>query len=277
MGLLYKQPIKGLVKPEAQGHTNGAAVQKRPVANVTVEMVSAAGKIAIGEALAQQITGTEGELTTAQNAATKLNLQKKLAKEWDDVNQPAPAAYYYQAIAGSENTFTNWLTAGNRFNDAFRFDQDTVTQPAFVQNAIACLKNAVKIKPANLDAKTALGVAYVNQTSVGVTDADGGSPMQGIVLLLDVVRQDPNNISANFNLGMFAVTSRQYDKAIQRFKTVIAHATNPGFEPYFYLAESYRQLGMKPEALEAYQKSKDIARDTAIDKRIDEYINELKK
>jgi uncharacterized protein HemY len=98
--------------------------------------------------------------------------------------------------------------------------------------------------------------------------------MQGIMLLLDVVKQDPKNINANLNLGKFAVNSRQYDKAVQRFKTVIAE--KPSADAYFYIAESYKQLGMKNEAIEAYQKCKAMVPDTTFDKQIDAYIKELK-
>ena len=42
----------------------------------------------------------------------KLELQKELAKKWDDVNQPAPAAFYYQDVARSENTFSE-ITPGS--------------------------------------------------------------------------------------------------------------------------------------------------------------------
>ncbi len=276
MGFLFKQPVKGLVKPKAsEGHTNTVAVEKRPVANVTVEMVSAMGKIAIGPALAGQINDLESKLKSAEGEAAKIALQKQLAKHWDDANQPAPAAFYYQAVARQENTFGNWLIAGSHFNDAFKFTQDSVAQPSFVVNAIECYKNAVKQKPQDLDAKTGLGVAYVNQTSLGITDPDGGSPMQGIMLLLDVVKQDPNNRNANLSLGMFAMKSGQYQKAVQRFKTVIAQ--KPEVEPYFYLAESYKQLGMKKEAIDAYQKCREMMPDPVFDQRIDEYIKELKK
>jgi len=201
-------------------------------------------------------------------------LQKQLAKHWDDVNQPGPAAFYYQDIARKENKFEDWLTAGSRFNDAFKLTQDTLAQPAFVVNAIANYKNAVKQMPQNLDAKTGLGIAYVNQTSLGITDPDGGSPMQGIMLLLDVVKQDPDNRNANLSLGMFAMKSGQYQKAVTRFKNIIAH--KPEVEPYFYLAESYKQLGMKKEAIDAYQKCREMMPDSAFDQRIDEYIKELK-
>lgn len=276
MGFLYSRDLVGVKKSgDDSGHTNTTAAQKRPVVNVTVEMASAAAKIAIGPTLSEQISNTENQLKNTADESVKLSLQKKLAQQWDDVNQPAPAAFYYQVVAQKENTFGDWLTAGSHFNDAFRFDQDTVSQPSYVSNAIACLEKATKMQPANLDAETGLGVAYVNQFSLGIGQ-DGGGPPKGVTLLLDVVGKDPNNVNANFNLGMFAVTSRQYDKAVQRFKTVIAHSAKPGFEPYFYLAECYRQLGMKPEAITAYQKSRDLMPDTTIDKKIDGYIKELK-
>jgi tetratricopeptide (TPR) repeat protein len=275
MGYLYKLPVKGLIKPkEAQGHTNTVAAPSRPIINITVEMVSSAAKISIGAVLSAQISDTETQLKNASSDAVKLSLQKKLAKQWDDVNQVAPAAFYYQAIARKENKFEDWLTAGTHFNDAFKFVQDTLSQPAFMMHAVECFKNATKLQPQNLEAKTGLGIAYVNQTSLGMTDPDGGSPMQGIMMLLDVVKQDPKNRSANLSLGMFAMKSGQYEKAVQRFKTMIAQ--KPEFEPYFYLAESYRQLGMKKEAIEAYQKSREMMPDTAFDQRIDQYIKELK-
>jgi len=274
MTCLFFLPVKGLIKPkETQGHTNAAA-ETKSTANVNVELVSAAAKIAIGPALAAQINNLEGQLKSASDGSARLNLQKQLAKQWDDVNQPAPAAFYYQAIARKDNKFEDWLLAGTHFNDAYKSTQDTLVQPAFVRNAIECMKNAVKLQPANLDAKTGLGVAYVNQTSSGIADADGGSPMQGIVLLLDVVKQDPNNINANLNLGLFAMKSGQYEKAVQRFKTIVT--LKPGLEPYYYLAESYKQLGMKTEAIAAYQKCREMTSDSAFGKQLDDYIKELK-
>ncbi len=276
MGYLYSLPVKGLIKhnKETGGHTNTAAQTARPVANVTVDMVSATAKATIGPALAGQISDAENQLKNANGDEAKLSLQKKLAKQWEDVNQPAPAAFYYMAIAQKENTYTDWLTAGSHFNDAFKLTNDTAAQPAFVTNAISCLKNAVKLQPQSLDAKTSLGIAYVNQTSMGMTDPDGGSPMQGIMMLLDVVKQEPNNRNANLNLGLFAMKSGQYQKAVQRFKNMVAQ--KPEVEPYFYLAESYKQLGMKTEAIEAYQKCKEMMPDQAFDQRMDEYIKELK-
>jgi tetratricopeptide (TPR) repeat protein len=280
MGYLYTQPVKGLIKQEgshdggpqaAPGQTEQPA---KAAVNVTVDMVSIPAKAAIGANLAGQINALEESLKKASSPAQKEKLQLELAKQWDAVGQQAPAAFYYQDLAAAKNNFEYWLTTGNRFNDAYKFTQDTTTQPAFVANAIKAFKKARVLKPADLTAQTGLGIAYVNQTSLGVTDADGGSPMQGITLLLDVVTKDPNNRNANLNLGQFAMKSGQYPKAVERFKKMIAQKEE--VEPYFYLAESYKQLGQKQEAIAAYQKCKELMADPAMSQRIDDYIKELK-
>ena len=275
MTCLFFMPVKGLIKAkEDAGHSKPAAAPNKPVTTIDVTMVSSASKILIGSALSAQINDTEAQLKKAMDESDKLSLEKKLAKLWDDVNQPGPAAFYYQVVAEKENKFDEWVNAGSHFNDAYKRTQDTAAQPTFVINAIASYKNAVKLNPANLDAKTGLGVAYVNQTSLGITDPDGGSPMQGIMLLLDVVKQDPKNLNANLSLGLFAMKSGQYEKAVARFKTIIVQ--KPEVEPYFYLAESYKQLGQKKEAIEAYQKCKELMPDPTFNQQIDKYIKELK-
>jgi tetratricopeptide (TPR) repeat protein len=266
IGYLYSLPVKGLVQPKVQQGTGKvASTTERPNANINVDVVSTSAKNVIGGGLSAKIVDLEGQLKNASSDADKLSIQKQLAKAWDDVSQPAPAAFYYQAIARKENTAENWINAGSRFNDAYKLTQDTAAQPTFDANAVEAFQNAMKLKPESLDAKAGLGIAYVN---------GGGAPMQGIALLLDVVKQDPNNRNAELNLGLFAMKSGQFEKAVDRFKTLIAQ--KPEVEPYFYLAESYKQLGMKKEAIDAYQKCKEMMPDANFDQRIDQYIKELK-
>jgi tetratricopeptide (TPR) repeat protein len=268
IGYLYLQPVKGLVQPKVNKGTGSVARADKPAENVNVNTVSASAKTLIGDSLSTKIGELEGQLKNASGDADKLNLQKALAKAWDGINQPAPAAFYYQAVARTENTAANWIAAGNHFNDAYRLSEDTTAQPVFDANAMEAFQNATKLKPESLDAKAGLGIAYVN---------GGGAPMQGISLLLDVVRQDPNNRNAQLNLGMFAMKSGQFQKAVDRFKSLIViEQKKPDVEPYFYLAESYKQLGMKKEAIDTYLKCKEMMPDPTFDQKIDEYIKELK-
>ncbi|AMR30820.1 hypothetical protein A0256_04965 [Mucilaginibacter sp. PAMC 26640] len=266
MGYLYLQPVKGLTKAkEAAGKSAANMVPAAKQANINEESVSALAKPGLAAAQLQQVNALEAQIKTAPDAA-KPALQRAIATLWDAATQPAPAAFYYQAIAQKNNEFADWVNAGNRFNEAYKASQDTAAQMTFTANAVEAFQAATKIKPEDLEAKTGLGVAYVN---------GGGMPMQGITLLLDVVKQDPKNHAANLNLGMFAMKSGQFDKAVTRFKNMLA--VKEEVEPYFYLAESYKQLGRKQEAIAAYEKCKDLMGDPVAGQRIDEYIKELKK
>ncbi|RCH55659.1 hypothetical protein DJ568_07160 [Mucilaginibacter hurinus] len=265
MGYLYMQPVRGLEKAkDVAKETAAAPAASNTTAAISLSEISEAAKAVIGQGLAAKIVELEEKLKAAPEA-DKPAIEKQLAAQWDDVNQPAPAAFYYKAIAQKANTVDNWINAGNRFNEAFKTTQDTAAQPAYMANAVEAFENARKLDAENLDAKTGLGVAYVN----------GGapSPMQGITLLREVVAKDPANRNANLALGVFSMKSGQYDKAVERFKTVIAQ--KPEVEPYFYLAESYKQLGRKKEAIEAYNKCKEMMPDPAFGKRIDDFIKEL--
>ncbi|HEX8376873.1 MAG TPA: tetratricopeptide repeat protein [Pedobacter sp.] len=263
MGLLLSLDIKGLVD---EGQHSGEGAENASQASVsTVETVSTTAKQSLNANLAQQITELENQLKTAEGVE-KLNLQKQLATKWNDVNQPAPSAFYYEVVAKTSNDYSDWLKAGDLFTSAYQTTKDSLTQPALVQKAIETYQKALDIQPASLDAKTGLGVAYVSGTP---------SPMQGITLLLDVVKQDPKNVKANLNLGLFSIKSGQFDKAVNRFKTVIEVAPSP--DAWFYLASAYENLGQKAEAITAYEKSKELAADPNLTRYVDSKIQELKK
>lgn len=267
MAYLISLPVKGLIRPkEARTKPGTTGMQaQQATSGIDEAYVAEAAKKLLTPQMSAEITAKENQLKSA-SGAEKLSEEKDLAKTWDDVNVPAPAAFYYLSIARKQNTLQDWLSAGGHFNDAYKLTQDTLAQPAFINYAVESFKKAMAIAPDNLDAQTGLGIAYVN----------GGapSPMAGIGLLLGVVAKDPKNLKANLNLGLFSMKSGQFEKAVARFKTVVAQ--KPELEPTFYLAESYRQLGMKPEAIAAYQKCKEMAGDPAFDEKMDDYIKELK-
>jgi cytochrome c-type biogenesis protein CcmH/NrfG len=262
---LFSLPIKGLNKSANQPAGRSTMV-KAVNTTVDVAFASTQAKQAISTTVADSITKLEGALKAASSAKQQLPIWQQLATKWDAQSQPAPAAFYYRNIALNSNSYQAWLTAGDRFNDACRNTQDTVGQPTYVLNAVEAFQKALNLQPNSLDAKTGLGIAYVN--------GGAASPMQGISLLLEVIKADPKNRKANLNLGLFAMKSGQYEKAVTRFKSMIADQEE--LEPYFYLAESYKQLGMKTEAIEAYQNCKRLIPDPVFVKRIDAFIKELK-
>ena len=264
MAALYSLDIKGLIKPkENEGMQNTATAGDKPAAVVSAESVATLSKQMINANLAADIEKLEAQLKDASGNEA-ITLQKEIAKKWDDVNQPAAAAFAYEAIAEEEQTYPNWLITGDRFTDGYQNFRDTTATAGLLNKAIKAYNKALELNPKSLDAQTGLGVAYVSGTQ---------EPMKGITLLLGVVKEDPKNIKANMNLGMFSMKSGQFQKAVDRFKTVIAVNATP--EAWFYLGTSYENLGMKSEAVLAYQKSKELAADPSLSDFVDRKIKEL--
>ena len=99
-------------------------------------------------------------------------------------------------------------------------------------------KNSLALDSSLTDAKTGLGVTIVN---------GAGAPMEGIALLMDVVKKDPKNLKANMNLGLFAIKSGQFDKAITRFNDVINNiGATPEAVSYTHLDVYKRQAVYSP-------------------------------
>jgi len=265
MGLMLSLDIQGLVKPnEGASAANASGPAKAEnVKEVSLDDLSLSAKESLNASLKKQISDLEAQLKSAAESE-KLKIEKQLSQQWDDVNQSTPASFYYELIAEKEPSFDSWLKAGDKFTDAYQQNMDTLVQPALVQKAISSYQKADKIKPNTLEVKTGLGIAYVTGTP---------NPMQGITLLLDVVKQDPKNLKANLNLGLFSMKSGQFDKAVERFKTVIDIA--PSAEAWFYLASSYESMDRKSDAIAAYLKTKEIAADPNMSQFVDRKVNEL--
>jgi len=238
----------------ADGSTAGE-IQADAVVSISKEMISAA--------LVADISKLEKEVNAA-SGDEKVELQKQLASKWDDVNQPGAAAFYYEDVAKAQPSYANWLLTGDRFTEGYQNDRDSTVTVGLVNKAIGAYTKALALDTASLDAKTGLGVAYVSGTQ---------NPMQGIQLLLGVVKKDPKNVKANTNLGMFSMKSGQFQKAVERFRTVIEVKPTP--EAWFYLGTSFENLGQKSEAIIAYKKSKELAADPSLTNFIDRKIKEL--
>jgi len=187
-----------------------------------------------------------------------------VSMEWSKSSPLFWGAHYKFKAAIIQPDMNHWLEAGNSLNESLSSTQDSLSQRVIFNEASHSFQEALKIDGKNLEAKAGLGVAYV---------AGSDNPMQGISLLLEVVRQDPKNLKANFSLGLFSIKSGQFEKAINRFQTVIQK--QPSGEAYFYLGFAYQKLNRKKEAIESYLESKKYIKDPLELNSIDQSIKEL--
>lgn len=263
MGGLLARPIKGLVDANP-GTTESGSAESSSTYNL--RSVSDITKQSIHASLAQEITALEEKMVQANGDDERLALLEQLAQKWDDVAKFAPQGFIYEEMAEISPKFEYWLKAGDAYRTAYTNLQDTAMSAELNRLAIRSYEKATQLDENNLDAKTGLGAAMVTGT---------GNPMAGIALLQEVVAKDPKNIQANKTLGLFSLQSRQFDKAIERFNTVVE--LSPDAESYFYLATGYENIGLKNEAIAAFQKSKELASDPTLSQFIDRRVEELSK
>src|SRR6476620_2079960 len=108
MGLMLSMDIQGLVKPKEGSEQAPASAPAAPAKTFSLTEVSELSKQSLTANLNKQVTDLETALKSASENE-KVELQKKLAQKWDDLNQAAPAAFYYELVAEKEPGFTPWL------------------------------------------------------------------------------------------------------------------------------------------------------------------------
>jgi len=185
---------------------------------------------------------------------------------WDNAGLPGIGASFFEKKAKVDNTEKSFLNAAYRYFDGFKMAQDSLERAYFVDKSIDNYKKVLELNPDNLNAKTDLGVCYAEGTS---------NPMQGIALLREVIQKDPKHENAQLNLGFLSVKSGQYEKALERFNTVLKN--NPArIDAYVFMGQTYIQMGLKDKAIESFETFKSLSDNDKAIAEIDGYLKELK-
>lgn len=208
------------------------------------------------------INGLEEKIKLNENT---LPLYDSIALAWDGLNQSGIAAHYFEIKGTKDNAERSYIEAAYRYFDAFKSAEDSTERMLWVNKAIECYEKVIAINPKNLNAKTDLGLCYAEGT---------GAPMKGIMLLRDVVKENPNHENAQLNLGFLSLKSMQFDKALDRFDKVLA--INPSrTEVYIYRSQTYLQMGDTAKAKQSLQSFIIYTKDDEAKKEAEKYLLQL--
>jgi tetratricopeptide (TPR) repeat protein len=238
---------------------------------VTTESILNTAKLALTESQKISLLSIENQLIKASNAQDSLKSFKALSKFWADSAQKlAPYLYFTYSAALLENsekslTFVAQLLVDNLLTP----DAPPALQPWIAGNAKVLLEKALVINPKNDSAKINLGACYLFGN---LSD----NPMQGITKIKEVVDIDSTNTYGQFILALGGKKSGQYDKAIERFLTVIKIQPNH-IEAMIHLAECYELTNQNDLAIEWYTKVRNSVNIPEAKEAISKRIKELKK
>lgn len=190
----------------------------------------------------------EKEIEASENESNKTNLLKRLSSKWFEYGQPQIAGFYAEKVAEVENTVEAWSITGTTYAAAFKGKFSEKVKDFALTNATAAFENAISLDPSAMQPKVNLALCYVEKP---LKD----NPMKGILMLVDLNKQYPDNPLVLTNLGRLAIQTGQWDKAIQRLgRAVEIDPTNRNAN--CLLAQAYAETGEKEKATIYMEKCK---------------------
>lgn len=200
------------------------------------------------------------------SGAKKNALQLKLAEALFKLQKFDSAGLYYETITDEKNQYIALEKAGDAYYEALTFAVNKEKADRMAEKARATFKKILEQNPKNYKAKAKMAMTFVGTEN----------PMQGILMLREVVQEDPKNEFAVYNLGILSFQSGQYDKAESRFLK-LSQLNPKDVNAFFYLGLSQKELGKKKEAIANLMKAKTLDKSPEVQASIDEQLEELNK
>ena len=250
------------------GNSNTQSTENQ---TVTTESILNTAKLALTENQKISLLSIENQLKSASNKGDSLKTLNALKQFWADSAQKlAPYLYFTYSAALLENSEKSLTFAAQQLVDNLLTpDAPPALQPWIAGNAKVLLEKALVINPKNDSAKINLGACYLFGN---LSD----NPMQGITKIKEVVDKDSTNSYGQFILALGGKKSGQYDKAIERFLTVLKIQPDH-IEAMVHLAECYELTNQKDLAIEWYTKVSNNVNIPEAKEAISKRIQELKK
>ena len=200
----------------------------------------------------------------------KIHVYHQLARFWaDSARIFEPYAWYTGEAAKLENSEKSLTFAAHLFLDNLMTEGEPAMQNWLASQAKVLFDQALSINPANDSSKIGLGACYLFGN---ISD----NPMQGILKIREVVEKDPGNVFGQMMLGLGSKKSGQYDKAIERFLNVLK-VDPENLDAIFNLAESYDIHNEKANAIKWYEEAKKRVAIPEAKQALEKRIAELKR
>ncbi|MCW5908166.1 MAG: tetratricopeptide repeat protein [Chitinophagales bacterium] len=194
------------------------------------------------------------------------NDYENLVQEFAQQDKPLAVVYYLTKNAEAKNDVTYWVQTGDYCMLLLPTAPDDKARQYLNNTAIKAYKEALALDSTQTENQLRLASAYME---------GGQQPMEGVSILLDMVKKDSTNVDALLMLGRFGIVSGQYDKAIARLEKIL-YLQPQNSEALLLLAEAHNKLGNKEKAVELLERCKKTVTSPELKSEIDKFIQNIK-
>ena len=183
---------------------------------------------------------------------------------FQSVNKYDSAAYYAEQFAGTYPEVDHWRKAGDAYYEAFKFAVDEAKTMQLVSKARSFYDKILATGTNDLEARNNIAMMLVSTSA----------PMQGVMMLREILAEAPQNERALFNMGILSIRSQQFDRALERFETLTGYYPEH-LEGHYYLGVSYFETGQLDKAKAQFEKVKQMDSDAMVQTAADEYLERI--
>ncbi|OQP66036.1 hypothetical protein A3860_15740 [Niastella vici] len=246
----------------------GAVAAATGAKEISFNTILEASKQQLSAAQQAYVAQLETAVVRGDVKEQQVKVYKQLAEFWkDSAHLLLPYAYYSAQASKLENSQKSLTFAAQFFLEGIRRQDNPELQRWMATEAKELFERALQIAPNNDSLKVGLGSAILFGNL-------GEGPMEGIMKIREVAERDPENMYAQFMLGLGGMVSGQFDKAIDRLLKVVQHQPD-NVEAILMLADAYEQHKDKANAVKWYQEGKKHISNADVVKEIDERIKLL--
>jgi len=219
----------------------------------------------IPEEIQPKIDYWKGQLIVSENIQPNDEALDSLMLVFMEINQYDSAAYYAGQFAERFNKISNWQKAGDAYFEAFTFALDEQKVTLLGNKAREAYQKVLEAEPDNLDVKHNIAMTYIA----------GPSPMQGIMMLREIIQEDPKNEKALMSMGRMSIQTGQFENGIERFQSLVEYYPNH-IEGNFFLGVCYFEAGQMVKAKAQFEKILTLDAPEQVLTAANEYLERIK-
>lgn len=194
-----------------------------------------------------KVTELEKSALRGDEKNQQVHVFHQLAQFWkDSIHDFVPYAKYVAEASKLEKSEKNLTFAAHLFLGQLQVTEQETLKTWMAREAKELFEIALELNPNNDSSKVGLGSTYFFGA------AGNEPPMKGIGLIREVLSKNPDNVFANYMLGVGSFTSGQWSKAVERFEKVV-QLQPENLEVILRLADACEQSGDKANAKKWYQ------------------------
>lgn len=205
-----------------------------------IKVLLQSAKTEISAEQSNSIAGIERQIDEVTSDSARPELLKQLSAKWYEMAYPSIAGFYAQSVAEITGTEDSWSIAGTTYTICVQRSKEEKIRAFCAGRAVQAFENAISLNPENTTHKVNLALAYTEYPP-------GDNPMKGISILLELNRENPDQVLVLTTLARLALKTSQFDRATKRLERAI-RLDPENTDANCLLAQAYEGIGATEKA-----------------------------